>query len=198
MHRVTTGAIAFSVLLLASGCSKAIGGDPTTAPRPTSTSAALPTPSAPPVHRPIDMDPYLSKPCALTPVEDLREFDLGAEVRQLEQFSRDLASCSSSGDLDAGSLDLALFEASPVGSPLVMAYHHKTSSEVFEPLEISGMPAVRYGSGEAGDSCYVAVGTDSDQGFRIDYRPGKPAPDFADTCDSAVSAAEIVVGRLGV
>jgi hypothetical protein len=171
------------------------------------------SPAAPPITRQLNATDYLMRPCDLVSQNKLRELGFGNPPYYV---SPDLlySECSwtdgNPESLDSKKLELRLHgdkRRPGEGSLLeelyqgggISPHHAGDTHETFEPVTISGQPAIVMRSELPQPlNCHVAVGLSSgqgrQQGLEIMAIAGK---DHGDPCSSAVGAAETAVRQMG-
>ncbi len=163
--------------------------------RNSSTTTKPADPSVPTVSNPIDLNDYRGTPCNLLNATELAGLELG------DAKGNDSGTdCHYTDDLVSRSFLLRLY---PKESRLADAYHlDKDDYELFEPIEIRGMPAVKEARPKdkpENTTCSVIVGVAENQSVVLYYNPMREVrPDDAEaTCAKVVRVAEAVLGRLG-
>jgi hypothetical protein len=90
-----------------------------------------------------------------------------------------------------GELDVTTY---PDWDILERTYANRSALAVFQPLQISGLPAVAHQSGVGIPRCYVTVGLAQQQGIDVIFTDLREPHE--DPCGAARAAAEVAVGNL--
>jgi hypothetical protein len=177
------------VVLGAAGCSVARENPAPVVTRPATSSVKS---SVPRVVRPLDLDLYRDKPCAL--VSDAYLGAVGLSANYKGTSSADECFWEEPGTGSGGLMLRLYFDR----SPLALAYEHADRYELFEPFEVRGYPAVVEAETAADGVCVVVIGTADDQGLMLvkypdkGYEPG----DMRGACGLVQIVADGAVGTM--
>jgi len=197
VRRGVLPALVVGVALVLGACgdsstSGASGGTQTTEPvseSETSTTAASTSREAPPVSNPKDAS-GVQDPCQdLLTTEQLAA--LGFDQPGEQKTIADVQACT--WEDRAHTRELTAY-VDPENDILSGTYWDKGSYQVFEEIEVGGLPAVQVLYAPDSASCGIVVGLADTQGLDIDYtvlRSGK-----GDPCGEGRKAAEAIVGNL--
>lgn len=197
------------VLFALAGCSSPTAGQanphmgPTSAgPVAPSSSAAdqFPGPGVPKVANPIDTSQAAKDPCtALTSAQLNVVFGSSVESHPRNNGAAG-PSCLWGGDAGHDYAEVSVIFTTAGKKGLTSVYASKgTSYKFFQPLEpVSGYPAVAYdvSADRTPGQCNVAVGVSDTQTLDVGVRQPKSRIGAKDPCESARSAAEMVVATV--
>lgn len=171
-------------------------GQPPLPSKPSSTSKPAPVPSTPPpVTDPLNIRPFADRPCALLTKQ--QRTNLGFTDPEQEPQDRpidDPTECYIRSNESSPSKQIFV-RPFPKTDKLAQEYARgRSKSEVFEPSEIVGMPAIQRERYDDWGLCLITVGLAKNQGLEIESSQGStPAPE---ACRLAIDAAEDVLSNL--
>lgn len=193
-----------AAILWLSSCS---GGAESGTPIPTTPNSESDTSKygAPSVSDPLAVESTLSTPCNVLTDKQLNEFPGEIRNEETEDTTRigNGLACAwtfegdrySYGSLTAG---FVLPTASYHGLSSIYRSHQETGYETFQPVEISGYPAIinnETDTTDAGD-CRISVGLRDDTAYRVSATLSSEHPHYDQPCEQAKKLGEFVVENL--
>jgi len=173
---------------VAAGCSNAVQSTPTTV----TTSTAGEKPTAPQVHRALNIRTYGEHPCALLSPADLLPVGLGNSG----EGSASGGQCFYEADPATGGL---MLRVETDQSPLSAAYTTDADHyELFEPVTILGYPAVAEAETVAEGGCSLVIGMSDDQGIILTKYPDQTKVPIDETCTQLKKLGEAALYIIGV
>lgn len=168
------------------------GAGPTVDVGPTTTAPQV---SAPQVADPIEgLDKYKQDPCALLSNKQATEIGYAADIRRPPDQVNG-PECEWHDGASNG-FTIVLLNNQPLG--LTGVYRNKSDFGYFEPVKISGYPAVFAGAidNRNNGACALNVGVTDKQVINIGGRMNLGSPDRAHACQVMKQAAEMALSNM--
>lgn len=145
---------------------------------------------SPRVDNPRDIRAYGNRPCELFTIEQLTGFGFDLPPNRTQTLPSGNQVCVWVDSDNLGELAVTTY---PDWDILERTYANRSSEAVFEPLMISGLPAVVHQPGPV-PTCYVTVGLAQRQGLDVEFSDTQEP--YEDPCGAARTGAEVAVGNL--
>lgn len=197
-HRLVTGMIAVSSVIVLTGCA-----GPTTAPppAPATTPAETPRPSPaqavppiPPVKNPRDVAAVSARPCGLLTEQQATEFRLDLPPDQLTGLHDTLRCMWTKTTVpDRAIVRMVNVSMSTSGPAFEVVYERDRRLPSFELTDIAGYPAIVTRTSPKSPICMIKIKTAEGQSLSVDYEDKELATNPQQSCEIGKRVATAVL-----